>query len=116
MLVDDGVRTRWRVVTAGGAVDPELLADRPVEERNRRDLVGPWAVPVDDDGAPLPLPPGLPRVVHAPTATDDPVSLPVLFVATLPLDPSRRRASSRGHWPTPSWPVPRPRCRTWCWP
>lgn len=33
------------------------------------------------------------RVLHAPTPTDDALDLPALLVATLPLDPTRRRAA-----------------------
>lgn len=78
------VDRRWRRVTAHGELDPALVADRPVEERDRRAWRLTWALP--RTGA---LPPGL-RVVHAPTPTDDPLDLPALLVATLPLDPTRR--------------------------
>ena len=47
-----------------------------------------WAVPVDDDGVPVPLPPR--QVVHAPTPSDEPLSLPVRLIAPLPLGPDRR--------------------------
>ena len=39
-----------------GELPAELLADRPVEERDRRGWTLTWAVPLDDDGAPRPLP------------------------------------------------------------
>lgn len=79
------VDRRWRRLTATGELDPALVADRPVEERARRGWRLTWAVP--RDGA------SWERVVHAPTPTDDPLDLPALLVATLPLDPTRRRVA-----------------------
>ncbi|MFF4168770.1 sacsin N-terminal ATP-binding-like domain-containing protein [Streptomyces sp. NPDC001744] len=79
---------RWRTVTHGGPIEPELLKDRPVEERLRPHWSVTWAVPVDDAGAPR-----YPRttpVVHAPTPTDEPLGIPALLIATLPLDTARR--------------------------
>ncbi|GHF97338.1 MULTISPECIES: sacsin N-terminal ATP-binding-like domain-containing protein [Amycolatopsis] len=54
---------------------------------HRDDVV--WAVPVDADGAPLPLDED---VLHAPTPTDDALSLPARLLASVPVEPSRRRA------------------------
>ena len=78
----------WRVARASGALAPELLADRPVEDRtaDRWDVV--WAVPVDVAGEPCGSPDG---VVRAPTPTDDPLSVPAVLAASLPLGPDRRR-------------------------
>ncbi|MFF9344932.1 MULTISPECIES: sacsin N-terminal ATP-binding-like domain-containing protein [unclassified Streptomyces] len=79
---------RWRTVTHTGPLDPGLLADRPVEERLRPHWSVTWAVPVDDAGAPR-----YPRtapVVHAPTPTDEPLGIPALLIASLPLDTARR--------------------------
>ncbi len=83
----DGVR--WRTARGDGALDAELLAGRPVEERDRTRWSATWAVPVDGSGVPGPLPG--PAVLRAPTPTDDPLSLPALLAATLPLGPDRRR-------------------------
>jgi uncharacterized protein YjeT (DUF2065 family) len=80
---------RYRVVRAEGDLDAALLADRPVEERTATRWSVLWAVPVDDAGVPQPL--SLASVVHAPTPTDDPLSLPALMAASLPLAPDRRR-------------------------
>ncbi len=94
--VSDGVivdGTRWTVQETTGRLDPELLRDRPVEERGRRDFVLTWAVPVDDEGAPIAMPPSVPAVVHAPTPTEEPLTLPALLVAPLPLDPTRRHVA-----------------------
>ncbi|MFH8625284.1 sacsin N-terminal ATP-binding-like domain-containing protein [Streptomyces vietnamensis] len=79
---------RWRTVTHGGPLDPALLKDRPVEERLRPHWSVTWAVPVDAEGAPK-----YPRttpVVHAPTPTDEPLGIPALLIASLPLDTARR--------------------------
>lgn len=79
---------RWRTVSHGGPLDAELLKDRPVEERLRPHWSVTWAVPVDSEGAPR-----YPRttpVVHAPTPTDEPLGIPALLIASLPLDTARR--------------------------
>ncbi|MFE5793759.1 sacsin N-terminal ATP-binding-like domain-containing protein [Streptomyces sp. NPDC056503] len=79
---------RWRTVTHTGPLDAGLLADRPVEERLRPHWSVTWAVPVDGAGAPR-----YPRtapVVHAPTPTDEPLGIPALLIASLPLDTARR--------------------------
>ncbi|MEC3981144.1 sacsin N-terminal ATP-binding-like domain-containing protein [Amycolatopsis sp. H20-H5] len=47
-----------------------------------------WAIPVDADGVPRPLGED---VLHAPTPTDDKLSLPARLIASFPLEPSRRR-------------------------
>ncbi|MFS0703574.1 sacsin N-terminal ATP-binding-like domain-containing protein [Cellulomonas sp. 179-A 9B4 NHS] len=78
------VTDRWHVRTVEGELPLALTADRPVEERSARRWRVTWAVPRDGAGV---RPPG---VVHAPTPTDEPLGLPALLVATLPLDPSRR--------------------------
>ncbi|MEU9109372.1 molecular chaperone Hsp90 [Streptomyces xanthophaeus] len=79
---------RWRTVRHGGPIERALLADRPVEERLRPVWAVSWAVPVDTDGAPLR--PATAPVVHAPTPTDEPLGIPALLIATLPLDTTRR--------------------------
>ncbi|MFD5426998.1 sacsin N-terminal ATP-binding-like domain-containing protein [Streptomyces sp. NPDC127084] len=79
---------RWRVVTHDGDLDPALLAGRPVEERLRPHWSVTWAVPVDGDGAPVY--PATAPVIHAPTPTDEPLGVPALLIATLPLDTARR--------------------------
>ncbi|MFE0653458.1 sacsin N-terminal ATP-binding-like domain-containing protein [Streptomyces sp. NPDC059534] len=79
---------RWRTVSHGGPIDPELLKDRPVEERLRPHWTVTWAVPVDAEGAPRH--PRTTPVVHAPTPTDEPLGIPALLIASLPLDTARR--------------------------
>ncbi|THA27743.1 molecular chaperone Hsp90 [Streptomyces sp. RKND-216] len=83
--------TRWRVSTAGGRVDPDLFADRPVEERLRPWWTVTWAIPVDDAGAPVR--PRTEPVLHAPTPTDEPLGVPALLVASFPLEPTRRHVA-----------------------
>ncbi|MFD0632151.1 molecular chaperone Hsp90 [Catenulispora yoronensis] len=88
--ITDGARTSvWRTVSASGAIPPELLADRPVEERVRPRWSLTWAVPCNAEGEPRR--PGTAAVFHGPTPTDEPLGLPALLIATLPLDPTRRR-------------------------
>ena len=93
----DGTPTRWRTTVAGGALDPALLADRPVEERDRPSWSVRWAVPVgqgvDGDTPVSALPAGVPGVVHAPTPTDEPLGLPALLLASFPLGPDRRHVA-----------------------
>ncbi|MCP3821998.1 molecular chaperone Hsp90 [Streptomyces sp. A3M-1-3] len=83
-----GVTNRWRTVTHGGPIEPALLVGRPVEERLRPNWAVTWAVPVDLDGAPEY--PRTAAVVHAPTPTDEPLGVPALLIASLPLDTARR--------------------------
>lgn len=79
---------RWRTAAHHGPVEPALLAGRPLEERLRPHWSVTWAVPVDEAGAPVP--PRTAPVVHAPTPTDEPLGLPALLIASLPLDTTRR--------------------------
>ena len=83
--------TRWRTAAAHGTLDKELLADRPVEERSRPYWSVTWAVPVDTDGTPAR--PRTSPVVHAPTPSDEPLGVPALLIASLPLDTTRRHAA-----------------------
>jgi hypothetical protein len=90
-LRDGGVVTTWHVAERSGELPAGLAADRPVEERSRRGWTVVCAVPVDDDGRPRPLPPG--QVVHAPTPSDEPLSLPLRLIAPFPLGPDRRHVA-----------------------
>lgn len=83
--------TRWRTAAAQGALAPDLLADRPVEERLRPHWSVTWAVPVDEDGAPAR--PRTTPVVHAPTPSDEALGVPALLIASFPLDTTRRHAA-----------------------
>ncbi|GAA2224760.1 hypothetical protein GCM10010360_52290 [Streptomyces nogalater] len=86
----DGV-THWRTASAHGPLTPDLLADRPVEERLRPHWSVTWAVPVDAYGAPAR--PRTSPVVHAPTPSDEPLGVPALLIASFPLDTTRRHAA-----------------------
>ncbi|MFK0113702.1 sacsin N-terminal ATP-binding-like domain-containing protein [Streptomyces sp. NPDC091217] len=83
--------TRWRTVSAHGPLTPDLLADRPVEERLRPHWSLTWAVPTDSAGAPDR--PRTAAVVHAPTPSDEPLGVPALLIASFPLDTTRRHAA-----------------------
>lgn len=83
--------TRWRTVSADGPLTPDLLTDRPVEERLRPHWSVTWAVPVDADGTPAR--PRTSPVVHAPTPSDEPLGVPALLIASFPLDTTRRHAA-----------------------
>ena len=87
-IADGAATTRWRTRAAGGAVPAELLADRPVEERERPIWSLTWAVPEDSAG---PAPFAGPRLLHAPQPTDEPFDVPALLALSVPLDVTRRR-------------------------
>ncbi|MFF5264911.1 sacsin N-terminal ATP-binding-like domain-containing protein [Actinomadura viridis] len=106
-VVIDGVP--WRTAEAHGRIPPELLADRPVEERARPVWQVRWALPEETGGrewglVPSPgepprgpgspgLPEGVPAVVHAPTPGDERLGLPALLIASFPLAPDRRHVA-----------------------
>lgn len=81
------VEQRWVVASDEGELPLALLADRPVEERAARDWRVTWALPRHGTDPAT-------RVVHAPTPTDEPSTVPALLVATLPLDPTRRHVAT----------------------
>src|SRR5688500_13401159 len=87
-LTDGDRTTTWRLERRDGLLPEERLAGRPVEERERRAWSLTWAVPLDDDGRPVPLP--LPQRVHGPTPSDEPLTLPARLIAPFPLGPDRR--------------------------
>jgi hypothetical protein len=76
---------RWHVVRREGRLDPQLLLDRPVEERDHPWWAITWARPLV--GQPVP------SVLHSPTPSDEPLALPALLIASFPLDPSRRHVA-----------------------
>lgn len=92
-VVEDSARgtSRWRTAAAHGPLTPDLLADRPVEERLRPHWSLTWAVPVDADGGPLA--PRTSPVLHAPTPSDEPLGVPALLIASFPLDTTRRHTA-----------------------
>jgi hypothetical protein len=82
------VGARWRVLRREGRFTPDLLADRPTEDRARTAWSVTWAVPRG-----VPLHPA-DAVVHAPTPSEEPLAWPALLVGTFPLDPSRRHVAA----------------------
>ncbi|MFF5183791.1 sacsin N-terminal ATP-binding-like domain-containing protein [Streptomyces sp. NPDC000345] len=92
-VVEDSLTgtTRWRTTAAHGPLTPDLLADRPVEERLRPHWSVTWAVPVDEHGAPAR--PRTSPVMHAPTPSDEPLGVPALLIGSFPLDTTRRHAA-----------------------
>ncbi|MGV9344021.1 sacsin N-terminal ATP-binding-like domain-containing protein [Streptomyces spiralis] len=86
----DGI-THWRTSSAHGPLTPDLLADRPVEERLRPYWSVTWAAPVDAYGNPVH--PRTSPVVHAPTPSDEPLGVPALLIASFPLDSTRRHTA-----------------------
>ncbi|MCK9930984.1 molecular chaperone Hsp90 [Frankia sp. Mgl5] len=76
--------TRWRGCVHRGSIPSELLADRPVEERDRTTYNARVMIPDGD------WPAEVAQVVRAPQPTDEAVGLPALISVDLPLDPSRR--------------------------
>ena len=93
VITVNGVAGTWRVASAGGQLDPALLAGRPAEERTRLSWSVRLAVPVNGQQPAGLLPAGVPAVLHAPTPTDDPLSLPALLLASFPLTPDRRHVA-----------------------
>jgi hypothetical protein len=83
--------THWRTASAQGPLTPDLLADRPVEERLRPHWSVTWAVPVDAYGNPVR--PRTSPVLHAPTPSDEPLGVPALLIASFPLDSTRRHVA-----------------------
>ena len=91
VLTDGGTVSRWVVRSVTGVLAGDLLATRPAEERDRPEWTVSWAVPVD--GADRPVPPPNRPVVHAPTPTDEPLSLPAVLLGTFPLASDRRHVT-----------------------
>ena len=91
VLTDGQTVSRWVVRSVTGVLAGDLLATRPAEERDRPEWTVSWAVPVDAADRPVP-PPNRP-VLHAPTPTDEPLSLPAVLLGTFPLASDRRHVT-----------------------
>lgn len=88
-IARSGLRiNRWLLHTATGEFDAEQAASLGVEAAQRPQWTVLWALPVDEDGVPDPVEQD---VLHAPTATDERLSIPARLVASMPIEPSRRR-------------------------
>ena len=90
-LVDAQASRVWRVARADGTIPADLLADRPTEERERDRWSLTLAVPLSAAGTPEPVRGG---VLHAPTPSAEPITLPARLIATVPLDPDRRHVAA----------------------
>jgi hypothetical protein len=95
VTLHDGPDTsRWSVSVAQGLLPAELLADRPTEDRGSDQWHVTWALPIDADQRLVAMPESVRHVVRAPTAVDDPLTIPAVLIASYPLDASRRRVTS----------------------
>lgn len=97
--VEERARRRWRVTWALPAREVGTSArgrqERVPTSAGSADLTGRGGGDLFAalTGAPAGGAEGWQRVLHAPTPTDDALDLPALLVATVPLDPTRRRAA-----------------------
>ena len=80
--------TRWLTLRSTGTLTEAQSQRLGVEARARANWSVCWAIPLSEDGAPVPV---SGEVLHAPTPTDERLSLPARLLATLPVEPSRRR-------------------------
>jgi hypothetical protein len=76
--------THWVIVRDRG----DLPSDDGLGAEVRPQWTVCWALQIDESGEPLPRDAD---VLHAPTPTDERLSLPARLIATLPIEPSRRR-------------------------
>ncbi|MGH3569378.1 MAG: sacsin N-terminal ATP-binding-like domain-containing protein [Pseudonocardia sp.] len=79
---------RWLLARRGGRLDSVDTATLAVEQRGRADWAVCWALPLGIEGHPDPLDDD---VLHAPTAAAERLALPARLLATVPLEPDRRR-------------------------
>jgi hypothetical protein len=86
VLDDPDGSMRWQLVRRDGELPADLLA--AAEERLRPHWSVCWAVPVSPAASPRPIGSD---VLHAPTPTDERLSLPARLLVTMPMEPSRRR-------------------------
>ncbi|APU17668.1 sacsin N-terminal ATP-binding-like domain-containing protein [Actinoalloteichus fjordicus] len=78
----------WLCRRSDGVLTEDELGESGAEARRRRRWSVCWALPVDADGTPEPQ---AADRLHAPTPTDDLLSLPARLLATVPLEADRRR-------------------------
>ncbi|MEP7054084.1 MAG: hypothetical protein ABI912_02405 [Actinomycetota bacterium] len=83
---------RWWVRTGRGDVPAGLLAARPVEDRERTAWHVTVAFALDGDD-PVPLPVDHDHLLRAPQPTAEPLSVPALIGASVPLDTARAHAA-----------------------
>jgi hypothetical protein len=83
----NGVST-WLTRRATGTLSADEVGSLGVEARVRPEWSVCWAVPLNTESVPVPR---AEDVLHAPTPTDERLSLPARLFATLPMEPNRRR-------------------------
>jgi hypothetical protein len=83
----DGDAT-WLTRRATGTLSADQVGGLGAEARTRPEWSVCWGVPLAGDGTPAPR---TEDVLHAPTPTDERLSLPARLFATLPVEPNRRR-------------------------
>ena len=81
---------RWLVHRGSGRLAESALTGIGVEARHDTAWWVCWAVPIDADDVPQPLERD---VLHAPTPTDERLSLPARLLAGVPMEADRRRAA-----------------------
>ncbi|GAA0639746.1 molecular chaperone Hsp90 [Kutzneria viridogrisea] len=81
-------QARWLLCRASGELDADAVEGLGIEARERPEWTICWAVPVDEHGVPQPLGED---VLHAPTPTDERLSLPARLLGSVPVESSRRR-------------------------
>lgn len=79
----------WHVHTVTGTIPADLLADRPVEERERSGWSVTVALPAPED-----------RLLRAPQPAGERVDVPMFLSVSVPLEPSRRHVV---HGPLTEW-------------
>ncbi len=82
---------RWRLARRTGSLADSDARQQATEQRARRDWSVCWALPLTADGEPDPLDQD---VLHAPTATGERLGLPARLIASVPVEPDRRRIRS----------------------
>ncbi|WP_344684015.1 sacsin N-terminal ATP-binding-like domain-containing protein [Saccharopolyspora taberi] len=86
-----GGSERWLVHRGSGRLAESELTGLGVEARGDTAWWACWALPIDADGVPRPLDRD---VLHAPTPTDERLSLPARLLAGVPMEADRRRVST----------------------
>ncbi|WP_338600940.1 sacsin N-terminal ATP-binding-like domain-containing protein [Saccharopolyspora sp. SCSIO 74807] len=82
---------RWLLHRVSGRLGESALEGLGAEARRGADWWACWAVPLDPDDVPNPL---AEDVLHAPTPTEERLSLPARLLAGVPLEADRRRAAA----------------------
>ena len=80
--------TRWLLARRAGVLGEQDVRGQATEQRGRRSWSVCWALPLTAGGEPAPL---ADDVLHAPTPTTERLGLPARLIATVPVEPDRRR-------------------------